>query len=422
VETTRSSIKNLPTSGIGLLLAISEDSEAISLGVGSPNFDTPPHIIGAANHALHTGRSHYSPDYGIPELQTAIASKIASETGVYLDPLTEIVVTAGSSPALFNSIMSLVDTNDDVLIPTPSYFAYDFISRIVGGHSIIVPSYEEHGFVPTPDDLAEAVTPESKVLVICSPNNPTGAVWGLDSLKAAADIAMDHNLIVLSDELYQRIVFDGTVAHSILEIDGLVDRCIVINGLSKSHAMAGFRIGWVAGSEELLEGFKALHQYNSICAPMVSQHAALAALTGPDEPVREMIDEYARRRNLLVGRLAGEVPLMSVKAPKGSIFMFPSVKHLIESHLDDMVAYLKGTEGRMALNRLPPSLFRMEDLQSSGSLVAMLFLYARARVVTASGSFFGKSGEGFIRMSFAPTSEAINEAVDRIIRALEPWE
>lgn len=418
----RKTIENLSPSGIGLLLAIASDAETVSLGVGEPNFDTPQHIIDAAHEALRVGKTHYSPDHGIIELRQAIAEKMRHDSGLEFNPEGEVIVSAGTSPAVFNAMMSLVDYGQEVIIPNPSYFAYDYITRIIGARPVFVPSYEENGFVPTPDDLAEHITPKSRVLVVCSPNNPTGAVWSTECLRAAADLAEDHDLVVLSDELYQRIVFDGMKAESIAAIGNMRERSLVFNGLSKSHAMAGFRVGWIAGSRELLHGFKRLHEYNAICAPVVSQYAALAALTGPDEPVQEMVAEYAHRRKLLVDRINNEVPFVSVRPPKGSFFMFPNVQELVETHQDDMVDYLRGPEGEQYLKRLPSSLFRLEHLEQSGSLTVMLYLYAKARVVTASGALFGESGEGFLRMSYAQDSEIINEGLNRMIHSLEQWE
>jgi aspartate/methionine/tyrosine aminotransferase len=421
VPTMRVSIDNLPPSGIGLLLAIAGDSETVSLGVGEPNFNTPKHVIDAAHEALRAGKTHYSPDHGILELREAIADKIGNDSGVQLDPEGEVIVSAGTSPAVFNAMMSLIDTGEEILIPEPSYFAYEYITRIIGAKPVFVPSYEENGFVPTAEDIADCISPKSKVLVICSPNNPTGSVWSREDLRAAADIAEDHDLIVLSDELYQRIVYDGAEAQSMASIGDMNERTLIFNGLSKSHAMAGFRVGWIAGRRELLDGFKMIHEYNAICAPVISQYAALAALTGPDEPVQEMVAEYARRRELLINRINDEVPLVSVKPPKGSFFMFPNIQELAETHHSDMVEYLRGPEGQQYLKRLPSSLFRPEDLDQSWSLAVMLYLYAKARVVTASGALFGESGEGFLRLSYAQNPEVINEGLERTIRSLEQW-
>ncbi len=418
----RKHVENLPPSGIGLLLAIAEDNETISLGTGEPSFDTPHHIIEAAHRALRTGKTHYSPDYGILDLRRAIAEKIRLDSGVDFSPEHEVIVSAGTSPAVFNAMMSLVDSGEEIVIPNPSYFAYDYISRIIGAKPVFVPSYEKNGFIPTPEDLVECISPKSKMLVICSPSNPTGAVWEMESLRAVADLAEDHDLVVLSDELYQRIVFDDVKAQSIAAVGNMAERTLVLNGLSKSHAMTGFRMGWIAGPRDLLDGFKKLHEYNTICAPIVSQYAALAALTGSDKPVKKMVTEYARRRNLLADRINNEVPYVSVRPPKGSFFMFPNIEELAEKYHSDMVEYLRGPVGEQYLKGLSSSLFRPEDLDESTSLAVMLYLYAKGRVVTASGTLFGKSGEGFLRLSFAQNPEVINEGLDRMIRCLQQWE
>jgi aspartate/methionine/tyrosine aminotransferase len=200
----------------------------------------------------------------------------------------------------------------------------------------------------------------------------------------------------------------------------MFERTITINGLSKSHAMTGFRLGWVIGPQEIIAGFKKIHQYSSICAPSTSQAAGVAALNGPQECVQEMLEEYNRRRNLLVSRINKEVPFISTIMPKGSFFLMANIQELVETHEKDMRNYFK-TDGKAFLKQLPDYLFQIEDLNKSGSLTAMMYLASAAKVLTASGAFFGSGGEGFLRLSYAQIYEKINLAIDRIIAALEPW-
>lgn len=417
----RKHIEKLPPSGIELLLHLSENYPVLSLGVGAPNFDTPPHIVNAAIDALEEGYTHYSPDPGLMELREAIAEKTRRDNAFEPNPYDEILVTTGTSPAVFGAIQTLIDPGDEVIIPTPTYFAYDSIVEIFGGKSVFVPTHEESGFVPDSEALKAAISPKSKMLVICSPNNPNGAVWDEQHVKNAVDLAEDHNLMILSDELYEKIVFDGMKNHSPASIGNAFERTITINGLSKSHAMTGFRIGWIIAPSEIISNFRKIHQYSTICSPVISQKAAIAALIGPQDCVNEMVADYARSRQLMVNRFNQDVPLVKAVPPKGSYFMFVDIKRLIEEHLDFMKTSLK-TEGIKTLGNFPKSLFLLKDLDKSGSLVSMLYLALFAKVLTASGGFFGPGGEGYLRVSFAQTHEVIDRALDQLIETISKLE
>ncbi|TFF94088.1 pyridoxal phosphate-dependent aminotransferase [Candidatus Thorarchaeota archaeon] len=407
--------------GISLLLHIGESPGLLSLGIGEPSFDTPEHIVETAVKSLRDGHTHYSPDSGLLSLRQAIAEKTERENGFSPSPESEIVVTAGTSPALYGSILATIDAGDEVVVPTPAYLAYEPIIRIADGSPVVVPMNEENRFNPTPDDLAQAISPRTKMIVVSSPSNPTGSVWTKESIRAVADLAIDHNLLVVSDELYERIVFDGEVNHSPGSLDGMQEHTITINGLSKSHAMAGFRLGWVIAPKQIIGDFLDIHKYSSICAPVASQHAAEAALTGPQDAVAEMVAEYDRRRRLLVERLNREVPFVSTLAPKGSFFLFANVKTLTEQRGQEMRAYLR-KDAKHLLDTLPPHLFAVEDLEESGSLTAMLYLVASAKVLTVSGAFFGSGGEGFLRMSFAQSYDVIDDAVTKMAESLSGFE
>ncbi len=416
----RQNLETLPPGGIALLLHIGEHHKLLNLGIGEPNFNTPKHIMEAAMKSLRSGDTHYSPDAGTLELRNAIAAKTERDNGFTVDPESEVIVTAGTSPGVFGAILATVSEGDEVIIPSPSYFAYESIVRIAGGKPIFVPATEEDQFVPQPEKIAEAITPKTKIIVVCSPTNPTGAVWDRSNVSGVADLATDHDLLILSDELYEHLVYDGARVHSPAAISGLFERTITINGLSKSHAMTGFRLGWLIAPKEIITGFRKIHQYSSICAPTTSQAAAVAALTGPDEPVKTMVAEYDRRRKLLVNRINGEIPLLSTTSPQGTFFMFVNARELLEKHHGDMKAFLK-TNGRSFLESLPQPFFSIEDLNRSGSLVAMLYLITATNVLTVSGAWFGPGGEGFLRVSFAQTYENIGKAIDSMIEGLDSW-
>ena len=417
----RSIIDELPLSGIELLLHLSENHKALSLGIGEPNFDTSKHIIKAAVRALEHGHTHYSPDRGLMELREAIADKTKRDNNFEPDPVGEVIVTAGTSPALFGAIQTIIDPGDEVIIPTPSYFAYDSIVRIFDGRPVHVPTVEESGFVPTPDDIMQALSSKTKLLVICSPNNPTGGVWEKQDLQAAIDLAEDHDFLILSDELYEKIVYDGVKNFSPASLDNAFERTITLNGLSKSHAMTGFRIGWIIAPPDIATSFCKIHQYSTICAPVISQEAAIAALNGPQDAVREMVAEYDRRKKLMIDRINTDIPMMQVESPKGSFFMFVNVKELIENKVEDMKISLR-TEGKELIESLPQYLFSSKDLDQSGSLVTMLYLATFAKVLTASGSFFGPDGEGYLRLSFAQTYELIEEALLQLSETLNKFD
>jgi aspartate/methionine/tyrosine aminotransferase len=417
----RKNINELPPSGIELLLHLSENHPALSLGIGEPNFVTPAHIVKAASKALEHGYTHYSPDPGLKELRDAIAEKTGRDNGFEPDPDDEILVTGGTSPAVFGAIQTLIDSGDEVIIPTPTYFAYDFIVRILGGKPVLVPTREENGFVPDSEAMKKVISPKTKMLVVCSPNNPNGAVWNKQQLKNAIDLAEDHNLIILSDELYEKIVFDNTRHYSPASMGDAFERTITINGLSKSHAMTGFRIGWIIATKDIISNFRKIHQYSTICAPVISQKAAIAALEGPQKYIDAMVADYAHRRQLMVNRFDRDVPLVNPVSPKGSFFMFINIKQLIENHLATMKRRLK-TDGMKTLATFPKSLFSPKDLDNSGSLVSMLYLALFANVLTASGGFFGPGGEGYLRVSFAQTYEMIEKAIDFLADSISKLE
>ena len=242
-------------------------------------------------------------------------------------------------------------------------------------------------------------------------------MWDKKHVKAAVEIAEDNDLVILSDELYEKIVFGGTRHYSPASIADAYERTITISGLSKSYAMTGFRLGWIIAPSKVVEGFMKIHQYSSICAPMVSQKAAVAALTESQTCIKEMVEEYDRRRELMIRRIDDEVPLIHSVPPKGSFFMFVNVKQLIDQHQDRMRDYLK-TDAKSVLSAIPSAILNKKELEVNGSLLTMLYLATASKVLTASGTFFGPGGEGYLRFSFAQKLDLIEKGLDQLAESL----
>ena len=414
-------LDKMPQKPIYVLLSLAKESGMVSLGVGEPNFDAPQEAIEAAISSLKSGDTHYTPDPGTMEMREAILEKSRRENGFEFNTENEIIVTAGSSSALFGTMLAVVDAGDEVIVPAPAYLAYEPIIKFAGARPILVPATEENEFIPTTEDLASAISSRTKAMLICSPNNPTGSVWSKPDLRGVADLAIDKDFHVISDELYERIVFDGTKAHSIASFDDMHENAITINGVSKSYAMTGMRVGWVIGSARVIDAYRKIHQYVAICAPAPSQAAATAALNKCEYHVKVMVSEYDRRRRLLLDRINNKIPLISVIAPKGSFYMFVNVRELVEKYQDDMVNYLRSEGARSFYNKLPEIGKQWVNEGDSGSKTAMLYIVAKAKTLTAPGIAFGSVGEDFLRVSFAQEYGLIEKALDNIQEVFEPW-
>lgn len=356
--------------------------DTIFLNIGEPDFVTPKHIVEAAKRALDEGFTHYSTDRGFPELRQAIAEKL-KESGIDVDPADGVIVTAGGAEANWITLMALVNPGDEVLIPSPYYPPFNTVVRLAGGVPVSIPLGEELGFVWDPTDVDKRVTGKTKILLVNSPNNPTGGVLDEDCIKALAEIAQAHDLLVLSDEVYEAFSYDGEKPSSIASIPGMGERTIVTNSFSKTYAMTGWRVGFVAGRSEFISQMLKLHYVTAICASAIAQRAAIAALTGPQDCVREMTAEYARRRKIIVDGL-NKIPRFKCAMPKGAFYVFPNITGF----------------------RMPSEGFAK-------------FLVKEARVVTVNGSAFGPDGEGHLRISYAASKETIKEALERIKEATE---
>ncbi|CAN5755838.1 pyridoxal phosphate-dependent aminotransferase [soil metagenome] len=280
-----------------------ETPDLISLGLGDPDSATPQHIIEAADRAIDEGRTGPAPTRGLIELRQAIANKLERENNVVVDPQTEVLVTTGSQEALFLLIQSLVDPGDEVLVPDPRYPAYDAAINLAGGKIVLIPTALEHDFALQAADVEAHLTERSKALLLITPSNPTAAVIPPDELKKIAELAIERDLIVISDEIYEHFLYDGAEHLSIGSLPSLRERTITLNGLSKAYAMTGWRVGYIAAPAEFIGAVASLKAMINVHAPTVSQWAAVAALEGPQDAVREMRDLYAHRRRVLMDGL-----------------------------------------------------------------------------------------------------------------------
>ena len=372
-------IASVPPSGIRRFFDIAATMEdVISLGIGEPDFDTPKPIVRAGIECLRRGETHYTSNSGLMELRRAIAEHLDRMYGQTYNPASEILVTVGVSEALYLALAATLDPGDEVIIPHPCFVSYAPEVIFAGGTPVIIPTTVENDFQVTAEAIAAAITPRTKVLLIGYPNNPTGAVMSRERLNEIAAVAKQHDLLVISDEIYDRLVY-GVEHVCFPSLPGMYNRTILLQGFSKSYAMTGWRIGYMAAPAEILSMVRKVHQYTIMCAPTVSQYAALAALREGEPFVREMVAEYDRRRRLIVDGL-NEIGLKCFE-PQGAFYAFPSVE-------------ITG----MDENEFAEKLLHEE------------------RVAVVPGSAFGEAGRGYVRCSYATAYEKIEEALERMRR------
>jgi len=352
--------------------------KVVSFTLGEPDFDTPKHVRKAAEEALEKGLTHYGPSAGIPEMRVAVAERSSKANKI---PCTaDDVLVTPTKMSIFMTILAHIDDGDEVLVPDPAWVSYGPCISLAGGKCVPVPTSQEDGFQVTHERLARLVTPKTRMIIINTPSNPTGGVLTRECLKGIADLAKDKNLLVLSDEVYERIIYDGEHV-SIASLDGMWERTITSSGLSKSFAMTGWRIGWAVAPKALMADIMKLQEHSVTCIPTFIQKAGVAALTGPDEPVQEMVTEFKARRDIAMGLLK-KIEALRCPTPKGAFYLFPKYDGKVSSEqMSDRLLY----EGKVA--------------------------------VTA-GSAFGASGEGHFRMSYATSRENITEGMKRIAETL----
>ncbi len=305
----------------------SQGEKIIHLEIGRPDFDTPSHIKEAAIKALSEGKVHYTSNYGIPELRIAIAEKFKQDNGLIFDPSDEIIVTVGATEGIFLSMMALLDPGDEVLIPNPSFPCYAQCANMIEALPVSVPLKQENDFEPIIEEFKAKITSKTKMIVINTPHNPTGAIYSEKTLTALSQLAIDNDLFVLSDEIYEKNIYDDYKHFSIASLPGMRERTITLNGFSKSHCMTGWRLGYVASGKEIISGLIRIHQYATVCATSFAQHGAVEALTGSQEAVEEMGREFSRRRVMMVERLQ-KMPGLLVFKPKGAFYIFINVEKL----------------------------------------------------------------------------------------------
>ena len=350
--------------------------EIIHLEIGEPDFDTPAHIKEAAKQALDAGATHYGPAAGLPELREAIAKHVGETRGIAVSP-EEVVVTPGAKPIMFFTILALANEGDEVLYPDPGFPMYESITSFTGAVPVPVPLRERNGFRIDTDELERLITDRSRLLIINSPHNPCGSALTREDCEAIAAIALRHDLTVLSDEVYWAIRYGGQHA-SVLDVDGMADRTILLDGWSKTFAMTGWRLGFGVFPPALVEPVTRLAINSVSCTSAFSQYAAIAALEGPWDPVDQMVAEFRRRRDIIVVGL-NDIPGITCLEPQGAFYAFPNIT---------------GTG------------------QTSADLQARLL--ADAGVAALSGTAFGPWGEGFLRFSYANSVENIRLALDAI--------
>jgi aspartate aminotransferase len=344
---------------------VGEDS--INLALGEPDFDTPTHIKDAVKRALDENFTHYTGNQGIIELREAISRKLKRDNRIKTSP-DSVIVTVGASEALLMATLALVEKGDEVLIPDPGFVSYDACVQLAGGTTVPVEVKSEDDFRLTPENVEEKVNENTKAIIMNSPANPTGGVLNKQDVKGIAEIAQDHDLVIITDEIYEKIIYE----QKHYSPGRYTENVITINGFSKAYAMTGFRIGYVSAPSEISESLLKVHQYSTACASSLSQVAALEALTGPQESVGEMVAEFQRRRDMVISRLNSMG--IECKKPQGAFYVFPQVKD--------------------------PDSFVAEALKRG--------------VVLVPGSSFGSNGEGHLRLSYAASYRDLVEAMDRL--------
>lgn len=372
-------VRNIPPSGIRKFFdMVAEIKGVISLGVGEPDFVTPWHIREACIYSLEKGYTMYTSNSGLLELREAIAADLEHTYNVKYNPRNEILVTVGVSEALDLAMRALLQPGDEVLIPEPSYVSYAPCTTLAGGVPVFMPTSIENGFRISAEQVQQSITPRTKLLLLCYPNNPTGAVMDRRELQKIAEVAVENDLVVISDEIYDRLTY--LERHTCMaSLPGMRERTVLLNGFSKAYAMTGWRVGYAAGNPDFIAAMTKIHQYSMLCAPITGQMAALEALKNGKPGMRRMVEHYNRRRNMLIQAFRDMgVPCFE---PGGAFYAFPQV----------------------SVSGLGSEEFAEELLKEE-------------RVAVVPGNAFGPSGEGFARVSYAASLDDLSEALRRMGR------
>ncbi len=375
-------------SGIRIMFALADEiPDVVNLGIGQPDFDTPEFIRDAAKQALDDGYTRYPPAKGFADLRQAIARKLKQENNIIADPDTDIYVAVGAMQVIFNTCLHLLNKGDEVIVVDPGYDYYSQI-RLFGGVPVTVPAHESNLFKVDPADIKAAITDKTKLMIINTPSNPTGAIFDEEILRAIAQMALEHDLFVLSDEPYEHILFDGHQHISIGSFDGMAERTISAFTLSKSYAMTGWRVGYTVAPPAVIDEMEKLMEHMVSGVTAVAQRAALTAIEAPPDCVREMVKTYDKRRRIVYEGLNAVDGIKCLK-PESTFYAFPNIKSFGLSSWD-----------------------------------LAKYLVKEHKVAVVPGSIFGKAGEGYVRLSFAASIEQLKEGITRIqrgVEALKSW-
>ena len=375
-------VESIKPSGIRKFFDIvSEMKDAISLGVGEPDFDTPWHIRDEGIYALEKGKTFYTSNAGLKELREEICNYIRRSQGISYDPLSEVIVTVGGSEAIDIGLRAMINYGDEVIIPQPAYVSYEPCAMLAGAKPVIINLKAENEFRLTAEELKNAITDKTKVLILPFPNNPTGAIMEKEDLEKIAKIIIEKDIYVMSDEIYGELTYKDKHV-SIASIEGMKERTILINGFSKAYAMTGWRLGYACGPKEIIKQMTKIHQFAIMCAPTTSQYAAVEALKNGDEDVKMMRQAYNQRRRFLLNAFK-EMNLECFE-PYGAFYVFPCIKEFGMTSEEFATKFLE-----------------------------------EEKVAAVPGNAFGDSGEGYLRISYAYSLENLKIAMERLKRFIE---
>ncbi len=373
-------IEAIPPSGIRKyfdMVAEMDDPDVLSLGVGEPDFDTPWHVRGVGINTLTEGKTFYTSNSGLMELRREISKYTRDKIGVEYDPATQVLITVGGSEAIDGCIRTMLDPGDEMIIPEPCFVSYKPCAILAGAVPVTIDLKAENEFRLTPDELEAAITPKTKLVLLTYPNNPTGAIMEKEDLEKIAKVIIDHDLFVLSDEIYSALSYTEKPFVSIASLPGMAERTIIVNGFSKAFAMTGWRLGYALGPSRVIKQMMKVHQFAIMCSPTISQYAAIEALRNGEDDVQYMKNEYNMRRKYLLKRFA-EMGIPCFNA-MGAFYLFPCIKK-----------------------------FGMSSDQFAERLLN------EQKLAVVPGNAFGRSGEGFLRISYAYSLKSLEKSMDRL--------
>ncbi len=358
-------------------------TDIIDFTLGDPDYDTPEYIKDAGRRAITEGKTKYSSNAGLMELREVISERVRKETGVYYDPSFEVMVTVGAMEGIFLALCALINPGDEVIIPSPYWINYRHMTEILNGKPVLISADEAHDFVVRPKDIIDAITDRTRVIIINSPNNPTGTVYDRDTMEAICRISAERDITIIFDECYKSILYDSAKFVSVLDFDGMKKHSVVVNSCSKRYSMTGWRVGYVVAPSELISNLPKLQENIAACAPLPSQYAAIAALAGNDDATDFMKCGYEKRRNVLMKEIS-KINKLSCKCPKGTFYAMVNIKG----------TGMKSEEFAYALLR-------------------------EFQVAVVPGITYGDACEGYVRIAFTVEEDKIREGIRRIKKFVE---